>query len=223
MDKYKFLIKNNQNSIKIDLFNTNMVDNEELKNGKILNQISVINKVVNLEKNIYKPINSYSIKLFFKSEGSYFNDFSKVFEDDDFIRNRFKKSIVLLEVLNTNDLEIATRYTTSSLSVVYDIKNNRGVSENKIPVFNIDSSEKENYNFYYNPLISEYESLYVRAYFLNAKSGKVYNFVNNGNVKMDNLTDSSYLYELRVFKNGTYSYYLNNSPVTAINYYEINL
>lgn len=212
-------------NITVSSVNTTSLSNEEMKDYGLKNKLqSYINPQLNLEKEIYTPEEGYTINFsFFNS--SYSTDFtSKFFTNKDLKRNVYKKSGFMLEYLTSDDLEKADRYNSNLLSTVYDIKNNRGISVENNAVYNVDSESRESYNFYYyRNVVSPYISLYVRAYFLNAKDGEIYNFVTSNDITIDNLKDSSYLYELRIYPNKKYQYYKNNVLVTNLNFYELNI
>lgn len=239
MLKYKILKTNYSNQITIPLTAGNVdvtnISNEELYNSEV-------NLIINQEKEAYRCRDNYRFTFNFY-DTSFGPNFNKAGFNlpTDLTKNSFKKSIFLIEFYD--NLVTKNRIFSNTLSVYPNIKSNKGPNTmmvdgvlNVMSVYEINDSGNEMYYIYNHRSFSnfknikiedgeEYSSMYIKIMFLNAKTGKVQYFIgdtNNATVLNEANFDSDlYYYEIRFYRDYTFSFYQNGIKQTNIYFKEL--
>jgi len=236
MLRYKILQSEHDKEVRIS-FDTSDIDKKYFSEN---DDFEVeINENFNLEKESYKPKNDY--KLFFKFyKNSYLTDFAYAGfnNSEDFKKNVFKKSMFLLEFY-INDTDKSRKFS-QTLSVYPNEKSKKGcdiLTGIISSTFTVNNPLNELYFLYNHRNFSNFENIksfagedyspmYMKAMFLNAKTGKAHYFIldkdnNNTVLNSGEFNDSLYYSEVRFFKDFTYGFYVNGVLVDNIYFKEV--
>ena len=245
MLNYKILINTGDTNANIPLslnFNTKLSISDD---ENINNQVQTfINPIINYEKEAYIPISSYTLNFNF-----YDANLTPVYNNswlnagfnlpNDLNKNKFKKSLILLEFYLNNQGNSNNMVFSTTLSIYPNRATNKGsdtvvISANTTyySSFTINNVKNEIYNLFFNRDFStlsniqqdnngNYVSLYMKSIFLNASNGIPQYFVNT--TQIDTFNQTLYFYEIRFYENYTYAFYNSGGETTNINLYELIL
>lgn len=233
--EYKILASNKNVYLDIPLDLTfNPMDNSDLVDDFIQSETNkALNKIDDVELQSYLPKNqTTSLDFEFKF---YDNTLSPNFNSDWInsgfdtstnyrTKNSFKKSLFLLNFYNGNDsntnvilfnITIPTITSTPTTNAIYSFS----------------SDISEGYLLYYlrdrNLINSTGNTIYMKASFLNAKTGKVTNFANlssDNTIAVDNFTDEMNYFPVKFYNNYNYEYLDNsNNPTNSLTLRELKL
>ena len=205
-----------------------------------------INSIINNETEPYEPIFPYELEFQFWDGLTYSKEwtgagfvYTASTINGDLSKNVFKKSQFLLEFYDNNTTsnnllfnttlstyptptgkgcDITTIGSAVTLFTTYTITN--PLNDIYFLYFNRDFNSLSNIKIDEND--NKYVSVYMKAMFLNAKTGIVQYFCNSLTPVMNTqFNQSLYYFEIRFYENFQYSFFQNNSQVFTITLSEI--
>ena len=238
LKKYKIQVTKDDLYLPINLSNENTKYNDDTVFIESEIQKS-INPIVNLEKEAYEPMTSYTMQFKFFTNNSYTTNFGGVgFTEPKFqTKNSFKKSLFLFEFYDALNSPNNMLFTTT-VGVNPSPANGKGVDligNTPQPSLTVNQIKNDLYLIFFNRDFSslknikteggkKYVSLYVKSMFLNAKTGKVHYFMNiptDTIISNSEFNEALFYHEIRFFEDFTYSFYEDNTKLNNIIYREV--